>query len=89
MLKTIPKLCPCGKEHIFSSRVIIEDGAIYKLPAILQDMGQQNAFLFADQNTYAAAGQAVADILSLVLAIPIMVAMHKKINCAQQLYMEK
>lgn len=45
------------------------------------------AFLMGE--TGIASVQAVADILSLVLAIPIMVAMHKKINCAQQLYMEK
>ena len=55
--------CPCGKEHIFHSKVIIERGAIHSLPSLLEDMGLHSAFIYADKNTYRVAGNKVADIL--------------------------
>ena len=46
--------CPCGKEHAFTSKVIIERNAIERLPALLEEMNVQSAFIFADKNTYSA-----------------------------------
>lgn len=57
------KNCPCGKEHIFTSKVIVEKGAIKKLPSILKEMKCQSAFILADKNTYSAAGEKVSEIL--------------------------
>lgn len=57
------KKCICGKEHIFTSKVIIEKGAINKLPLILKEMGLHCAFIIADKNTYFAAGKSVVEIL--------------------------
>ena len=57
------KNCLCGKEHIFASKVIIEKGAINKLPFILEEMNLKSAFIIADKNTYSAAGEKVIDVL--------------------------
>lgn len=55
--------CLCGKEHIFTSKVIIEKGAINNLPLIMEEMGLKSAFIIADKNTYSAAGKRVFEIL--------------------------
>lgn len=55
--------CTCGKIHRFTAKVLAEKGAIQKIPAILAEKGLHSAFLIADQNTYRAAGEAVAAIL--------------------------
>ena len=55
--------CPCGKAHRFTTKVVVEKGAIQKLPAILQEKGLQRAFLIADANTYRAAGETVSAVL--------------------------
>lgn len=55
--------CLCGKEHIFTSKVIIEKGAINNLPLIMKEMGLKSAFIIADINTYSAAGKRVFEIL--------------------------
>ena len=57
------KECICGKEHSFSSKVVIEKGAIKKLPFILEKMNLRSAFVIADKNTYSAAGEEVTEIL--------------------------
>ena len=49
------KNCLCGKEHIFSSKIVTEKGAIKKLPFILGEMNIKSAFIIADKNTYSAA----------------------------------
>jgi len=51
--------CPCGKEHLFSSKVITGSGAITRLPDLLDQMQAYKLYLLADKNTYAAAGEAV------------------------------
>ncbi|MBR3750792.1 MAG: sn-glycerol-1-phosphate dehydrogenase [Clostridia bacterium] len=51
--------CPCGKEHLFSSKVITGSGAITRLPDLLDQMQADKLYLLADKNTYAAAGEAV------------------------------
>ena len=56
--------CRCGKEHIFTSKVIIEKGAIEKLPEILKTLDISTAFVFADIHTNKAAGEKVVDILN-------------------------
>ena len=45
------KDCPCKKEHIFTPKVLIEKGAINKLPSILEKMNIKSIFLIADKNT--------------------------------------
>ena len=55
--------CLCGKEHIFTSKVIIEKGAINNLPLIMEEMGLKSAFIISDKNTYSAAGKDVFEIL--------------------------
>ncbi len=58
------KNCLCGKEHIFTSKVITEKGAIKKLPLILEELKTNRAFIIADKNTYCAAGESVVEILN-------------------------
>lgn len=57
--------CPCGKEHSFGARVIIEKGGVNRLPGILLEMGLGRAFIIADKNTYFAAGEKVAGLLEM------------------------
>jgi len=57
------KNCLCGKEHIFTSKVVTEKGAINKLPSILKEIGAGSAFVIADKNTYCAAGEKVSEVL--------------------------
>lgn len=61
--KVSEKNCPCGKEHIFSSKVVTGKGAINQLPEILGEMNLKSAFIFADKNTCRAAGERVVEIL--------------------------
>ncbi|MBP3600493.1 MAG: sn-glycerol-1-phosphate dehydrogenase [Clostridia bacterium] len=55
--------CPCGKAHIFTSKVIIGKGAINNIPSIMEEMGLKSAFIIADKNTYSAAGKKVIETL--------------------------
>ena len=57
------KKCPCGKEHTFNSKVIIQKRAIEKLPETLKEFDISSAFVFADINTYKAAGERVVEVL--------------------------
>ncbi|MBQ3547426.1 MAG: sn-glycerol-1-phosphate dehydrogenase [Clostridia bacterium] len=57
--------CICGRDHKFTSNVIVEKGAINKLPDIIKDCGYKSAFIFADKNTYCAAGEKVEEILKI------------------------
>lgn len=59
-----PTNCPCGKEHSFTSKVIVENGAINKLPILLKELKVAKAFIFADKNTDSAAGEKVTDALT-------------------------
>ena len=56
--------CTCGKEHIFTSKVILEKDAIKRLPSIFNEMNLQKAFIIADHNTYKAAGEKVFEVLT-------------------------
>lgn len=54
--------CTCGREHFCKlDSVTVENGALNKLPEILKD--SQHILLAADENTFAACGQRVKDIM--------------------------
>jgi glycerol-1-phosphate dehydrogenase [NAD(P)+] len=56
--------CHCGKKHYVNLEdVLIEKGAIYKLPEILKKYNYKKVFIASDQNTYEAAGKYVEDII--------------------------
>ena len=54
--------CTCGREHFCPlDSVTVENGALLKLPEILKDY--HSMLLVADENTYAACGRQVREIL--------------------------
>ena len=55
--------CQCGKTHVFTSEVIIKEGAIQELPRLLAQYSAKKVFLIADQNTFAAAGKTVRETI--------------------------
>ena len=55
--------CKCGKTHIFTSEVIVKEGALLELPRLMKQYSAKKVFLVADKNTYAAAGKAVVEIV--------------------------
>ena len=56
--------CPCGKRHSPGvHRVIIEKGAVKALPELLKEIGAKKPFLLSGHDTFAAAGDAVCDVL--------------------------
>lgn len=59
----IQRNCKCGKNHIFTSRVIVKEGALQELPGLLAQYGAKKVFLIADKNTYAAAGKTAKEII--------------------------
>ncbi len=56
-------LCPCGKQHNFTGKVLCGAGAIQKLPELVTELGGSRAFLLADPNTYQAAGRQAEQLL--------------------------
>ena len=56
--------CSCGKVHTpGSDHVIVESGAINKLPALLKEAGITKPFLLSGKNSFAAAGDKVCATL--------------------------
>ncbi len=55
--------CNCGKEHTFSSKVIVGRGVIASLPEHITALGGTKAYVISDNNTYAAAAEKVCAIL--------------------------
>ncbi len=56
--------CSCGREHdIAIDEVVVGKGVIARIPEFIARYGGTRAFLLADVNTYAAAGEAVSAIL--------------------------
>ncbi|NMA95881.1 MAG: iron-containing alcohol dehydrogenase [Clostridiales bacterium] len=56
--------CKCGRKHgVGIEDVIIESGAINRLPQIMKENGYKKAFVVSDNNTYLAAGKKVEGIL--------------------------
>ena len=57
--------CACGRRHFGQlSDCIIGEGALKRLPAIIEKYKVQNPFILCDRETYAAAGEQVCDILT-------------------------
>lgn len=57
--------CQCGRPHsIVIDKVIIEKGAINKVPGVIKELGAKKVLLVADTNTYEVAGKKVASLLS-------------------------
>lgn len=58
-------LCTCGKLHETAvDDVIVEKGAVNRLPELLDRYGAAKPFILADCNTYKAAGEQVCEILT-------------------------
>ena len=56
--------CPCGKNHTpGTENVIIESGAIQKLPVLLEKAGIKRPFVLSGRQTFAAAGDKVCTAL--------------------------
>lgn len=56
--------CSCGKEHdIAIDDVVVGKGVIQRIPEFIAKYQAKKPFILADQNTYKAAGEAVANIL--------------------------
>lgn len=57
-------LCECGKTHAAKVKTaIIKSGAVNEIPAIVKSYGCKKAFILADVNTFAAAGDKVTAVL--------------------------
>ena len=56
--------CSCGKIHSPGvAKVIIEKGAVRKLPSLLEEIGAKKPFLLSGCDTFRAAGDAVCSVL--------------------------
>ena len=57
--------CACGRHHSAAPlrEVVIRQGAIADLPAVLGRLGVKRPYVVADHNTYAAAGEKVCEAL--------------------------
>ena len=56
--------CKCGKNHDISTpEVVIGKGVLERLPEIINGFNAKKAFLLADKNTFAVAGESVCKIL--------------------------
>lgn len=51
--------CSCHKEHVFSSQILLGNGAIEQLSLALQQRNIKRIFLLADERTFRAAGERV------------------------------
>ena len=57
--------CPCGKKHTAALDMLISGpGALTRLPELLARYDAKKPFILADQNTFAAAGGRVCEILT-------------------------
>ncbi len=60
----IPENCKCGKVHKHNiDEIIIESGAIRKIPGIIKKYNCKKPFVFGDSNTFKAAGEKVCEAL--------------------------
>ena len=64
MVMNIQKNCICGKEHVFTSEVIVGEGVLKDISKILKKYNAKKVFLVADKNTYEAAGRFVEGIIN-------------------------
>ncbi len=57
--------CSCGREHSVGIRkLLIESGCLKALPQVVKELSASQVFLLADENTFAAAGEEIAALLS-------------------------
>ncbi len=57
--------CSCGKTHKPGvERVLIEKGAVRRLPELLRELGAEKPFLLSGHDTWAAAGERVTEVLT-------------------------
>ena len=63
------KICSCGKEHVFSSKVIVGEGVINEIVKVVQDYNAKGVFIIADKNTYKAAGAKVSELLDNIVSV--------------------
>lgn len=55
--------CDCGKNHrIKLPKLVIENGAIKKLPSVVKEFGAKKVFVLSDINTFEVAGNTVCKI---------------------------
>ena len=58
------EICKCGKKHINPvDELVVGKGVINKLPLLVQKYNAKKAFIIADVNTYAVAGEIVTKLL--------------------------
>lgn len=64
-LKTFAeKVCDCKREHTFNiSHILIEKGAVEKLPLYIKEFQVKKPFILADKNTFLAAGEKTCSVL--------------------------
>lgn len=63
-LRAFEGACACGRRHESAlKKIVIEKGAIERLPQLLQEFSLTKPFLLSDRNTYEAAGRRVEDVL--------------------------
>lgn len=72
-------LCSCGKTHrIRTQRILLEDGALLKIPRVLQEMNLRGkALILCDEVTYKVAGEEVLRLLSSPPFSPILGLLEK------------
>ena len=59
--------CSCGKSHFAKVKdVVIDFGALARIPGLIAKYGAKKVFVFFDENTYEAAGKTVLSILDEV-----------------------
>ena len=64
LLKLGDFTCSCGKKHSPGvAKVIIEKGAVNKLPSLLEEIGAKKPFILSGHDTFQAAGNAVCSVL--------------------------
>lgn len=65
MVSYLSSDCSCGKVHTAAiEEVIVENGALNKLPACIQKYSAKKVFVLADCNTFKAAGEQVCTLLT-------------------------
>ncbi len=57
--------CSCGKiHHTDLERILLEAGAVRKVPQLIRELGYRKVFVVSDQNTRRAAGEQIEKILT-------------------------
>ena len=63
-LKKLEGACSCQREHHADiDKILLEEGAVEKLPLLLKDTPYQNLVMICDENTYEIAGKQTEQLL--------------------------